>query len=317
MDVLADILDHARAKGGIYARAVLAAPWGLRFEADPCVQFHVVLEGSCLLRRQDGEEVALHRGDVVFVVAAEDYELLDAATSQVEPFAPYRDAARRAGLIRWPGAGQQTTLLCGGYTLEREFAGILRRLPPTIHVEGSGGHLRPSLRATVDMLADEIQGGRPGAQLVADRLVDALLVQVLRAWLDDGGAAPPGWASSADRSGIGTVIQLLHERPHERWTLERLASETGMSRSTLARRFTAVAGEPPVTYLTRWRMTLAMKMLRDTAAPMSDIAERTGYVSAFAFSTAFKRTTGEAPTQYRARVRPKSGPAIAPLSALD
>jgi len=303
MDVLADILERARARGSIYARSVLAAPWGLRFAADPCVQFHVVLGGACLLRRDRCEPLALHQGDVVFVVASEEYELVDAPSSAICAFEPFRELARRERFFGWPGEGAVTTLLCGGYELDREIALPLRGLPPVLHVPAYESGARPALRATISLLGDEVRAQEPGSQVVADRLVDALLVQVLRVWLSERSDVATGWISPADDPGVAQVLELMHTCPHHPWTLEEFAREVGMSRSTLARRFSAAAGEPPIAYLTRWRMTLAMELLRDTPAPLATIAERVGYESVFAFSAAFKRITSEAPSHYRARAR--------------
>jgi AraC-like DNA-binding protein len=302
VDVFADILERARARGSIYALSRLAAPWGFRFPADPCIQFHVVLGGACVLRLE-GATLALHQGDVAFVVAAEEYELADAPGSAVREFEPLRETVRRERSLVWPGDGPATSLLCGGYELDRDILAPVCRLPPLIHVSAGESRVRPALRATIGLLTDEVQGGEPGAQVVADRLVDALLVQVLRSWLARGVAAAPGWPQLPRDVGVAAVLELLHERPHHPWTLGALAREASMSRSTLARRFTAAVGEPPISYLIRWRMTLAAELLRDTPTPLTAIAEHVGYDSVFAFSTAFKRVTGQAPSHYRARAR--------------
>lgn len=303
IDLLAEILERARARGSIYARSVLAAPWGFRFAASPRIQFHVVLGGSCLLRREGTEPLPLHQGDVVFVVAAEEYELVDAPTSAICAFEPFRELARRERFFGWPGDGAITTLLCGGYDIDREIALPLRDLPPVVHISAYEGGTSPALRATIGLLTDEVRAEEPGSQIVADRLVDALLVQVLRVWLARCDNAAPGWISPADDVGVACVLELMHARPHHPWTLEELARQVGVSRSTLARRFRAAVGEPPLSYLTRWRMGLAMELLRDTRTPLATIARRTGYGSAFAFSAAFRRVTSEAPSHYRARTR--------------
>jgi AraC-like DNA-binding protein len=301
IDVLSDILERSRARGAIYARSVFAAPWGFRFAADPCIQFHVVLGGTCLLRRDHADDVTLHQGDVVFIVAAEAYELADSASSPICAFEPFRDAVRRRRAFEWPGDGARTTLLCGGYDLDRDVIGPLRQLPPILHVRAEEAHRRPALRTTVSLLGDEVQRGEPGAQVIADRLVDALLVQVVRSWLAERRSSFAGWSSGPADAAVARALELIHAEPAADWTLDGLARAAGVSRSTLARRFSCAIGETPIAYLTRWRMTLAMESLRDTSLALTVIAERAGYDSVFAFSSAFKRVTGEPPSRYRAR----------------
>jgi AraC-like DNA-binding protein len=208
----------------------------------------------------------------------------------------------------WPGEDPATRLLCGGYDLGLDVATPFRRLPPLIHVSAAESRVRPALRATIELLSDEVQGGEPGAQVVADRLVDTLLVQVLRMWLARGSDSAAWWPQSSGDVGVAGVLDLIHERPEHPWTLAALAREVSMSRSTLARRFAAAMGEPPISYLTRWRMTLASELLCDTSTPLTAIAERVGYDSVFAFSNAFKRVSGEAPSHYRAMARSSVAP---------
>jgi AraC-like DNA-binding protein len=135
--------------------------------------------------------------------------------------------------------------------------------------------------------------------VVLDRLLDLLLIAVLRSWFARPGARDPGWYQAHSDPVVGPALRLLHDDPAQPWTVASLAARTGVSRATLARRFTDLVGEPPMAYLTGWRLALAADLLREPAATVGSVARRVGYGSAFALSAAFKRERGVAPARYR------------------
>jgi AraC-like DNA-binding protein len=136
-----------------------------------------------------------------------------------------------------------------------------------------------------------------GAQVVMDRLVDWLVVCTLREWFDQTDA--PDWFHALGDDTVGPALRAMHESPDKPWTLATLAREAGVSRTTLATRFTKLVGTPPLTYLTDWRMTLATDLLAGTAATVAAVARQVGYADAFSFSAAFKRFHGTSPTACR------------------
>lgn len=97
------------------------------------------------------------------------------------------------------------------------------------------------------------------------------------------------------------ALDAMHRDPAAPWTVATLATEAGLSRAAFARRFTALVGQPPLGYLTWWRMTTAARLLKTTDAPLRAVASQVGYVSEFAFAHAFKRTHHTAPGKYRAQ----------------
>ena len=133
-----------------------------------------------------------------------------------------------------------------------------------------------------------------------DRLLDLLLISALRAWFARPDAAPPAWYAANADPLVGRALQLLHHNPARPWTVGSLATATGVSRATLARRFTTLVGEPPMQFLTGWRLALAADLLRDPDTTLSAVAPRVGYSSPFALSTAFKRARGVSPREHRA-----------------
>ena len=148
-------------------------------------------------------------------------------------------------------------------------------------------------------LADEIVKDEPGQEAVLDRLLDLLLIAVLREWFarPEGGA--PGWYRAAADPVVGPALRMLHNEPARPWTIASLAAANGVSRAALARRFTALVGEPPMSFLTTWRLTLAADLLREPGATVGSVARQVGYGSPFALSAAFKRVRGVRPIEHR------------------
>jgi AraC-like DNA-binding protein len=209
------------------------------------------------------------------------------------------------GRIVVGGPGDRTVLACGAYRLDvARPHPLLAGLPAIVHLRpGAGQH--QALRASVEQLTSEIDDPRPGSDGIVAALIDLMLLQITRAWYD---ALPSGhaegWAAAVTDPAIAPALRAIHADPGRPWTVGALAQESGLSRAAFARRFTAVVGEPPLGYLTSWRMTTAGRLLRETSAPLATIAQRTGYSSEFAFAKAFKREYGTAPGSYRRRARP-------------
>jgi AraC-like DNA-binding protein len=167
---------------------------------------------------------------------------------------------------------------------------LLRALPPLL-----------SLRLDsplVDLLAAEIVKDAPGQEAVLDRLLDLLLIATLREWFAREDA--PGWYRAYEDPVVGPALRLLHHEPARSWTVAELARAVGVSRAALARRFNELVGEPPMAFLTGWRIALAADLLREPGTTIGAVAEQVGYGSPFALSTAFKRVRGVSPAQYRA-----------------
>lgn len=270
--------------------------------------FHVVLEGQCWLVSDGADPIRLHAGDVVFLKTGSGHGLAD------DPSTPLVPADRVVvdetdgspiGQIRLPGDGPLTTLLCGAYQTHHDRPHpLLRELPDVIRLSNRSGR-HPGLGSALDLLAAEESAAQPGMHGAVPALIDVLLHYVLRAWLDEQTAdqATDGWVAALTDPYVAVALRHIHESPGLAWTVERLAGVAGLSRAAFSRRFTRLVGEPPLTYLTRWRMTGGCRLLRETDLALSAVAERVGYASEFAFAKAFKRQFGTAPGQYRRMVR--------------
>lgn len=161
------------------------------------------------------------------------------------------------------------------------------------------------------MLGAELHHPRSGTDAIMPALIDMLLLYVLRAWLDEHTDQPTGWATALTDPAIATALHHIHRQPETPWTVEELAKRASLSRATFAKRFTTAVGQPPLTYLTWWRMTTAARLLHRTDIQIHAIAQRCGYSSEYAFSKAFKREYGIPPNQYRRR---QSAPAWSALT---
>lgn len=202
------------------------------------------------------------------------------------------------GVRTWGNSGDGSSImLIGKYQGRGEISQrLLRALPPLLVLAKA----QPS-SPLVPLLAGEIVKDEPGQEVVLDRLLDLLLVAVLRAWFARPEAQAPTWYQAHSDPVVGSALLLLHHNPAHPWTVASLAARTGVSRAALARRFTALVGEPPRAYLTGWRLDMAADLLRESDATVGAVARQVGYGSAFALSAAFKRVRGISPQQHRAR----------------
>jgi len=306
MDVLTEVLESIHVRGLISGRLECSAPWGLRLEAGRPA-FYVVTRGSCQLVVEGAPRaVQLAGGDFVLLPKAQAHVIRDSARSAARPA---RDVLRSCasnrgcqpgGVFQLGGGGALTTLVGGCFQMEAGHGNpLLTSLPSIIHVRGDRGTPVQWLESTLQFIASEMASGLPGAETVVSRLADILFVQAVRAYVADQGEEAGGWLRALVDRQIGPALSLIHQRPEEAWTVESLAANVAMSRSAFAARFNDLVEEPPLTYLTRWRMTKASRLLRTGTATMSEIAAQVGYDAEAAFSKAFKRWIGTAPGAYR------------------
>lgn len=315
MDVLSDVLAVMRTGRPRSARAEWHGSWAQEFAAVPgAAGFHVLLRGSCVLLRDGAEPVSLKPGDIAFRPHGDGHVLADSpGTRPVGPAcgpgtpAPVPTAPAAFSAFAAPaapaafaaGSGSSTVVVCGAYELDPGLAHpLILGLPDLIHIPA--GQRPPQLDAAVAHLAAEITEPGPGFDALIPALLDVMLVHLLRTRLT--GTHPSGWSAALHDPMIGTALRAMHRDPGHPWTVATLAAAAGSSRAPFARRFTELLGQPPLTYLTWWRMTLAANLLRHTDNTLNTIATRVGYRSEFAFAAAFKRRFTEPPGRYRRRL---------------
>jgi AraC-like DNA-binding protein len=305
-DVLTDVIDQVHLEGTVYFSAELHAPWGISIARRGRTPFYLVREGRAQL--QVGSRGRVHHlvaGDLVLLPNAAPHVVRSDRDAQVVPFDDWlalhpMDAA---GRTLHPGRGELTRVIggffsAGGHAVNPLFSA----LPPLIVQRGSDPRVRRWLEPTLAFIEAEIDSGAQGGRAVLQRMADVLFIQAVRAHAaqDDGAT---GWLRGMSDRRIAHALALLHEHYAEHWTLDRLARDVGMSRTSLAVRFGALVGEAPMAYLTRWRITRATNLLRSQGLDLERAAESVGYGSGTVFAKAFKRVTGEAPGRYRRSVR--------------
>jgi AraC-like DNA-binding protein len=312
MDVLADSLRSLQLKTEVYGRLELTAPWGIRLDGVHPGYFHAVSRGGCWLE-VERTRVPLAVGDWIFILGRTPHVLRASPRTRALPL-PEIYAARGApcgGILRYGGAGAQTTLISFSFSFKgTDLNPVLAGLPAVLHVKGDGLVSHRSVEALIQIVATEMEAGRPGHEVIATRLADALFIHALRAHAEAFPAEAGGWLRALEDTQLGIVLQHVHERPGHAWTVENMAKIAGMSRSVFAARFQRVLGEGPLTYLTRWRMHIAEQMMADGRASLASIAGAVGYETEGAFGKAFKRHVGATPGSYRRQLRARSVPNV-------
>lgn len=272
-----------------------AGRWAVRYAAHDDPGFAVVLDGSCLLAVDGAAPLRLEHGDFVLLPATPGFTM--ASDPGVRPTA---GTPRHTGELRHgTTTGPPTMRMLGGYfRLDRANAKlVLRLLPAIIHIpRGALGSAR--VQQTAALIGEETRAARPGRDAILERLLEVLLIEALRFWPVSADRQERGLLAGLADPALARALHRMHVDVARRWTVEDLARAAGMSRAMFAERFARVVGMPPMQYLLEWRMALAKDWLRRERPPLAELAERIGYQSASAFSTAFSRTTGRAPSEF-------------------
>lgn len=295
-DLLGALTDHARPRGAFFYRGELSGPWGMAIGAGP-PSFHAVEAGACWLTVDGCAPVRLAAGDLAVQPRGAAYALTDAPATAAVPVERLRARypAGGDGVLRVPGPGPETRLVCGGVAFDGPVPHpVVAALPDVFVVPREANE--PWLAHTLAFLACEARSGRPGAAAVMGHLASVVFLQAVRAALADARGGP---LAALRDPHVGPAVRALAAAPGAPWTVGALAREAGLGRSAFAARFRLAVGEAPMQHVTRWRVYHASRLLRDERATLADVAGRVGYESEAAFSRAFKRWTGRPPGETR------------------
>lgn len=297
-DPFSDILRFAKAETLVTGGFTAAGDWALRFPVPEKIKFFAVVKGHCWVKIDgEGDAVRFDTGDVGLLTAPRSFVLAsDPDLRPVDAMSLFSGAGRDQVAI---GGGGEFAHI-GGHVLLDPISGSLLAdaLPPWIHV-GASSPQAATFRWLLDLLVEERSSPMPGSQLASAQLAQLLFIQILRAHLKTANLVAPGWLRALGDPRLAPALTLMHGEPTRSWHLEELAAACAMSRTTFALHFRKVTGVAPLTYLSGWRMRLAERALREEKRPVSAIADSLGYASEGAFSTAFKRATGQSPRDYR------------------
>jgi AraC-like DNA-binding protein len=299
----------------VFLEAEFTAPWciGGKISADDCKPYsvaprhviasHFVAVGAMQLKVDGGEPIDVRAGEFVLLPHNDSHVFGSDLSAALLPARQVIQPPPGGGLarIRHGGGGSVTQLLCGYLGSDAPFSPLLSALPPVLKLDvratASGAWIESSFR----FAASEIAAGRVGSTTVIAKLSELLFVEAVSQFV---AGLPPerrGWLAGLRDPHIGRALALLHARPTQQWTAESLALEVGMSRSVFADRFTSLVGQPPMQYLTLWRMHVAAQQLREGRASVAQVGFAVGYESEAAFSRAFKRQFGTSPGTFRKR----------------
>ncbi len=294
-DPLAAIISLLRPQTVLSKIISGAGKWSIlkpRYE-DPA--FCLILEGSCFLDLDEVGALELEEGDFVLLPAMPSFTL--ASDLNLSPTLLDFDSSR---VTHYGAESDPVTMrMLGGYfRFDRANAQLLvKLLPPVVHVRREEpGATR--LHRIVELIGEEAEAQRPGQSLILERLVEVLLVEALRFRSASAAKEEQGLLAGLSDAALARTLREIHVDVVRRWTVEQLARTAGMSRAAFAERFARKVGIPPMQYLLEWRMALAKDMLRSERPALAEVAERVGYQSASAFSTAFTRLTGRSPSEF-------------------
>lgn len=296
MQALNSWLKVVHADGLVLVSTRVTGPWG--FAVQPCnaVAFHFVAEGRAFLRQPDAETMTLQAGELVLIPRGDEHEVVHSPRGKAIPLETF--LSKRHGVFD-PGP-KAVALICGLFNMDQHLAlPALRALPQAASIR-VGMEPGPSpVSDTLRMLRKEVETPNFANQIVVRNLLSSLFVYFMRDWADAASPTAKDWFSAVRSTHTARALARIHEAPERAWTVKDLAREAGMSRAAFARNFSASVGEPPHTYLTRWRMGIAAQLLEETDLRLGEIASRVGYRSEFSFSRAFKLARGVSPIQYR------------------
>ena len=295
MDALNSVLQVLRLKPQIFHRWHRDAPWSNTFSITNAAVLYSVEQGTCWLHIEgSASPLQLITGDVIIISNCRRYELSSSMLPESISQADVSDTASAESQT-------STVLIHSEFLPEQRMAyPLFSLLPPIIYIRNTDGKAVDWLATPLDFITSEAQTLYPGYETIISHLLDILFIMALRYWIAHHSAGDGGWLRALYHPQIGIALNRIHSEPAHTWTLATLAKTAHMSRSTFSAQFTAMVGESPMQYLSRWRMQLAANLLLDDAnLTVEQIARHVGYASPYAFSKAFKRVVGNAPSIYR------------------
>jgi len=319
MDVLSEVLKVVRLQGALFYNAEFSSPWSfwaapsralaarVAPRAENVIIYHLLTEGRATVRLESGERVPLNAGDIVMLPHGDQHILENGRATQTVDNSNELAQILSQGLKLWRfgGGGEVTKFVCGYMACEPRLSDVfLSGLPAVFKVSirnhPSGKWLEDSIRFS----ANQADASRAGGEAVLAKLSEVLFVETLRAYIADLAPEQTGWLAGARDPEVSKALALMHRDPARPWTLADLAKGSGVSRSVLAERFRHYLNEPPMAYLTHWRLQLGAQMLASTSYSVAEVAAEVGYESEAAFNRAFKRQFEVPPAKFRSKSRP-------------
>ena len=317
LDPITDIFRTMHVTAFGLHRLEATAPWGLiqdkqieetvtpadkKMPPKDLAHFAMLSRGNCWLSVEGiAEPIPLTGGDCFLLARGTSIVLRD--SPRTRPRLSFREVGAQAKnhVAHCGGGGAPTTIVCGSLSFDRSSLKPITQLLPNVILMKADEARTLALHNTVQALASEMAEQAPGSEVVATRLAEVLVIQVLRAHIGSEPERNKGWLRAIFDPQMGVALSAIHDRVNAPWTVESLAGAAGMSRSGFAARFKELIGQTPLEYVTEWRMQKAMQLLKQGDKKLIDVARSVGYESDAAFSKAFKRVVGANPSEYLRR----------------
>jgi AraC-like DNA-binding protein len=315
MDALSEILHAVKLEGAIFYNAEFSAPWGVRsprscevakfLNKGPrhLIIYHLLMGGRARTTVERGTHaVELVPGDIVVFPHGDAHIISNGCPKHIVDNGQHLKEVFSQGLAvyRDGGGGETTSLVCGYMVCDQDMCKFfLGGLPPVFKVNIRNDAAGQWLQNSIKFSAEEAGANRVGSDAVLTRLSEALFVETLRRYMAELPTEQTGWLAGARDPTVGAALAHLHRAPERPWTVASLAQDVGVSRSVLAEKFRHYLGEPPMTYLSRWRLQHGARLLISTSHSVARIAGDVGYESEPAFNRAFKREFGAPPARFR------------------
>jgi AraC-like DNA-binding protein len=310
LDALSEVLRLARFSASVVLDAAARAPWCVSVPASSSlVRAHVILDGSARVTLAGQPPLQLGAGDLLLLPHGDAHLIGSDDDADAVPLSVVARPAVAGELtpVRVGGRGEPARWISLTAICERHLAEpLMGALPATVCVSMDGAPALNALIASLGFALSASDAPTAGAGLRRDTLAMLVLVEALRRHVAARAGEAKGWLEGLNDRYVGRALALVHGRPGEPWTVEKLGRQVGLSRSALAERFSDVMGEPIFAFLTRWRLQLAAEMLLTTPRSIESIARDAGYESANAFSSAFRRHFRKPPSVWR-RMRHPAG----------
>lgn len=314
-DVLAGVLATIRLSGALQFAFVPCGDWQsdttaplaqLSARMPDIMPFHIVVEGDCWLAF-DGETRPIEAGDVLVFPFGDGHRLGSGRDGQtVSPMVELPPQPWSALPVMRYGDddAERVRILCGFITIgAMGFAPLRHAMPRLIHIRTRGANDAGWIGAMIGQMVSEIDSPRPGSLGMLGRLTELVFIELLRLRILSGEKGAAGWLAALADPALGRCLALVHAAPERNWTVAALATESGLSRTSLAERFAALLATAPMRYVRDWRLYLASVALGTTTQPIAGIAFAAGYGTEAAFNRAFARAYGMPPAAWRQRGR--------------
>ena len=317
MDALSAALNSVRMTGAIFFDAICTAPWGFSVPhmrdvahvlapgTECLVGYHLVAEGRAVSKFEGEAELPLAAGDVVIVPHGDPHTVCNGhPTTLIDSGAAVcSNMGGNLSTLRIGGSGEETRFVCGYFGCERHAAHLfLAGLPHVVRINVRSDGPGKWLESSIQYLLSEAMSNRAGGMAMLAKMAEALFIETLRRYMEQLPPEQIGWLAGARDPIVGAALALFHTKPSHPWTLAELAKEVGAARTVVAERFTRFLGEAPATYLARWRLQLAARLLQTSRKNVLEVALDAGYNSEAAFNRAFKREFGLPPGRYRKKL---------------